>query len=62
MINQGMIDLNLIEKGAKYSKLKKTFIIFICLNVPSPTTYPYILLIISVKKINPSTLMMMQQK
>lgn len=24
---QGMIDLNLIEKGAKYSKLKKTFII-----------------------------------
>ena len=31
---QGMIDLNLIEKGVRYSKLKKTFIIFICLNVP----------------------------
>lgn len=30
---QGMIDLNLIEKGARYHKLKKTFIIFICLNV-----------------------------
>ena len=40
MINQGMIDLNLIEKGAKYSKLKKTFIIFICLNVPFPDNLP----------------------
>ena len=28
---QGMIDLNLIEKGMKYSKLKKSFVIFICL-------------------------------
>ena len=37
---QGMIDLNLIEKGAKYSKLKKTFIIFICLNVPFPGNLP----------------------
>ena len=37
---QGMIDLNLIEKGAKYSKLKKTFIIFICLNVPFPDNLP----------------------
>lgn len=37
---QGMIDLNLIERGAKYSKLKKTFIIFICLNVPFPGKLP----------------------
>lgn len=37
---QGMIDLNLIEKGAKYSKLKRTFIIFICLNVPFPGNLP----------------------
>lgn len=27
---QGMIDLNLIEKGARYKALKKSFIIFIC--------------------------------
>ena len=27
---QGMIDLNLIERGADYSKLKKSYIIFIC--------------------------------
>ncbi|MDE7434460.1 MAG: Rpn family recombination-promoting nuclease/putative transposase [Lachnospiraceae bacterium] len=27
---QGMIDLNLIERGADYKKLKKSFIIFIC--------------------------------
>lgn len=27
---QGMIDLNLIEKGARYSALKKSFVIFIC--------------------------------
>ena len=31
---QGMIDLNLIEKGADYSELKETFIIFICLHDP----------------------------
>ena len=30
---QGMIDLNLIEKGADYSELKKTYIIFICKEV-----------------------------
>lgn len=28
---QGMIDLNLIEKGADYNDLKETFIIFVCL-------------------------------
>ncbi|MDD3403525.1 MAG: Rpn family recombination-promoting nuclease/putative transposase [Hespellia sp.] len=27
---QGMIDLNLIERGAKYEELKKSYIIFIC--------------------------------
>jgi len=31
---QGMIDLNLIEKGADYKDLKKSFIIFICLENP----------------------------
>lgn len=31
---QGMIDLNLIEKGADYSELKEAFIIFICLDDP----------------------------
>ena len=31
---QGMIDLNLIEKGAKFKELKKTYIIFICLSDP----------------------------
>ena len=29
---QGMIDMNLIEKGADYKELKKSFVIFICLN------------------------------
>ena len=28
---QGMIDLNLIQKGMDYSELKKTYVIFICL-------------------------------
>lgn len=28
---QGMIDLNLIQKGMRYSELKKSYIIFICL-------------------------------
>ena len=28
---QGMIDLNLIQKGTKYSELKKSYVIFICL-------------------------------
>ena len=31
---QGMIDLNLIERGAKYRELKKSYIIFICLENP----------------------------
>lgn len=31
---QGMIDLNLIERGAAFRELKKTYIIFICLNDP----------------------------
>ena len=31
---QSMIDLNLIERGAKYKELKKSYIIFICLENP----------------------------
>lgn len=31
---QGMIDLNLIEKGADYKELKKSYIIFICMQNP----------------------------
>lgn len=31
---QGMIDLNLIERGANYKELKKSFVIFICLADP----------------------------
>ena len=31
---QGMIDLNLIERGANYKELKKSFVIFICLTDP----------------------------
>lgn len=31
---QGMIDLNMIERGAKYTELKKSYIIFICLENP----------------------------
>lgn len=31
---QGMIDLNLIEKGSDYSDLKKSYIIFICMQNP----------------------------
>ncbi|MBQ2900369.1 MAG: Rpn family recombination-promoting nuclease/putative transposase [Agathobacter sp.] len=31
---QGMIDLNLIERGADYKELKKSFVIFICLSDP----------------------------
>lgn len=29
---QGMIDLNLIDKGAAYNELKKSYVVFICLN------------------------------
>ena len=28
---QGMVDLNLIERGAKFKQLKNSYIIFICL-------------------------------
>ena len=31
---QGMIDMNLIERGAKYKELKLSFVIFICLQDP----------------------------
>lgn len=31
---QGMIDLNLIERGARFAELKKSFVIFICLEDP----------------------------
>ena len=31
---QGMIDLNLIERGARFAELKKSFVIFICLDDP----------------------------
>lgn len=31
---QGMIDLNIIGRGAKFSELKETYIIFICLEDP----------------------------
>ena len=31
---QGIIDLNLIEKGADYNSLKKSYVIFICLTDP----------------------------
>ena len=31
---QGMIDLNQMERGAKFSELKKSYIIFICLKNP----------------------------
>ncbi len=31
---QGMIDLNLIEKGSLYNELKKSYVIFICMSKP----------------------------
>ena len=31
---QGMVDLNLIERGAKFKQLKNSYIIFICLDDP----------------------------
>ena len=31
---QGMIDLNLIERGADFNELKKSYVIFICLEDP----------------------------
>ncbi len=33
---QGMIDLNLIERGARFGELRKSFIIFICMENPFP--------------------------
>ena len=37
---QGMIDLNILSSGERYSKLRKTFIIFICLKDPIGAGYP----------------------
>ena len=37
---QAMIDLNLIEKGDYYAKLKKSYVIFICLDNPFDTDLP----------------------
>ena len=37
---QGIIDLNLIEKGAKFRALKKSYIIFICLTDPFGKNLP----------------------
>lgn len=31
---QGMLDLNMIERGASYSELRKSFVIFLCLTDP----------------------------
>ena len=31
---QGMIDLNLIQSGSPYAKLKRSYVIFICMNDP----------------------------
>lgn len=31
---QGMIDLNILEKGGDYNKLKKSYVIFICTFAP----------------------------
>ncbi len=33
---QGMIDLNVLERGAKYSELRSCYIIFICVENPFP--------------------------
>ena len=37
---QGMIDMNLIERGARYKDLKFSFVIFICLKDPFDLGYP----------------------
>ena len=37
---QGMIDLNLIERGARYKELKRSFVIFICLEDPFNKNLP----------------------
>ena len=37
---QGMIDLNLIERGAKYKELKLSYVIFICMEDPFQRQFP----------------------
>ena len=37
---QGMIDLNLIEKGSSYNELRKSYIIFICKEMPFEKNLP----------------------
>lgn len=37
---QGMIDLNLIEKGDDYTELKKSYIVFICMEDPFDRNLP----------------------
>lgn len=37
---QGMIDLNLIQRGSKFKALKKSYIIFICLSDPFKKNLP----------------------
>ena len=37
---QGMIDLNLLERGDDFNKLKKSFIVFICLDDPFKAGFP----------------------
>ncbi len=37
---QGMIDLDLIERGAHYNKLNKSFVIFFCLTDPFEKGFP----------------------
>ena len=39
---QGMIDLDLMERGAKYAELKKSYIIFICCERPFPKGHRHI--------------------
>jgi len=37
---QGMLDLNQIDKGAKYSELKRCYIVFICKEDPFDQGFP----------------------
>lgn len=37
---QGMIDMNMIERGARYKDLKQSFVIFICLKDPFNNCFP----------------------
>ena len=43
---QGMIDMNLIERGARYRDLKRSFVIFICLSEIFKALYTEIFLVI----------------